>query len=135
MWFLVQLEEVRSRRVHTGQHATLSQKHQPTMMFSALPPDAAMATLSIGIPRGGSTPGGGSVASSDPGYSGSRSHQQDSVALSETATLTPSKAARRSGSASVQGATAALSEAASCARSQTARRAILTAAEGATFTS
>lgn len=105
---MVQLEEVSSRRVHTGRHANL--KHQPTMMFSALPPDAVMATLSIGSPARVSTSGDTSHPLAGARHSGSASNQQGSVALLEAAIPTPAMAARVSTAASSQGAAAALSE-------------------------
>ena len=161
VWCGVQLEEVSSIRVHTGQHATLPQKHQPAMMFSALPPDAAMATLSIGSPASVRTPEDSSRALAGPRHNTSGSDQWGSVAPSppaaptpataagvrvpastqgaamapsEAATLAATIAARHRGSTSIQGPTAALSEAASCTRSANAQSLVSTAADGDSLT-
>lgn len=63
VWCVVQLEEVSSRRVAMNQHATLPQMHQPTMMFSALPHDVAMAPAGMCSPTRATTSEGTSNAS------------------------------------------------------------------------
>lgn len=50
VWCVVQLEELSSRRVAVNQHAALPQMHQPTMMLSALPHDAAVAPAGMHRP-------------------------------------------------------------------------------------
>lgn len=109
---MLQLEEVCSSRVHTGQHATLLQKHHPSMMLSALPPDAAMASLTIGSPPRASTSGDSSHDLAGARHIGSASSRRGTMALSEPVTPTPALAARVTGSASTQGAAVTLSEAA-----------------------
>lgn len=109
---MAQLEEVGSRRVHSGQDATVPQKHQPSMIFSALPPEAAMVSLTIGSPSRASTSADSSHDLAGARHSGSASGRRYTMALLETATPTRTIAPRVTGSASTPGAAVTLSEAA-----------------------
>lgn len=93
---VVQLEKVSSRRVAINQHATLPQMHQPTMMFSALPHDAAVAPPGMCSPARASTPGATPTALAGARNSKSASDQQGSPALSEAAAPTASTAVKDS---------------------------------------